>query len=473
MICEIKEVFDPANLFNPGKIVNGLPIDSNLRNEPGSETPDIPIFLDFSDSLGIVRAVEKCNGSGDCRKSHLMGGTMCPSYQATLDEKNTTRARANILREFLYRKPGRNPFDHPEILEILDLCLSCKACKSECPSGVDMAKLKAEFLFNWYKVNPIPLKSRLIANLPALLKWAYPLRNLFNLAIEAGFTGNLIRKVAGMAEKRSIPGFSGISVKHWSKHNLLKINASGDLSKGRVLLFVDEFTNYQETESGLKTILLLTKLGYTVIIPEHGFSGRTFISKGFLQKARKMARRNVATLGPLVNPDLPLIGIEPSAILGFRDEYPELVGDDLRSSALKLAQNVFLLEEFLAREIRVGRIGSSSFIKNPKEILLHGHCQQKAVAGTGDLNFVLGFPENYTCREINSGCCGMAGAFGYEKEHYELSMKVGELALFPAVRESQESTVICAPGTSCRHHILDGTGRKAFHPAEILYAALA
>lgn len=471
-ICEIKKVFDPGNIFNPGKIVNALPIDSHLRNEPGRETPLIPTMLDFSDTLGIVRAAEKCNGSGDCRKSHLMGGTMCPSYQATLDEKNTTRARANILREFLYREPGKNRFDHPEIFEILDLCLSCKACKSECPSGVDMAKLKAEFLFNWHQAHGIPIKSNLIANLPILLQLAYPFRFFFNRMISGKTTGKIIKWLAGIHKNRSIPGFTGISVKQWARHNLLNINASADISKGKVFIFLDEFTNFQDSEIGIKSILLLTKLGYSVIVPKHGFSGRTYISKGLLDKAKTIARRNVKTLSMLVGPGIPLIGIEPSAILGFRDEYPDLVGNELRPEAVRLSKSVYTLDEFLVLEIKSGRIDTSSFTNDSKEILLHGHCQQKAVGSTDDLKFILSFPENFTCREINSGCCGMAGAFGYEKEHYDLSMKVGELALFPAVRLAPETTILCAPGTSCRHHIKDGTGRRAFHPAEILFEAM-
>jgi len=472
LIIRVKSAFDSDNLLNPGKITQAPPMDSCLRNEPGVATPEIPTIQDFTSTLGIVRAAEKCNGSGDCRKSPMAGGGMCPSYQATLDEKNTTRARANILREYLNMPNGKNPFDHPEIYEILDLCLSCKACKSECPSNVNMAKLKAEFLQHWYDAHGIPLRTRIIAYLPVLYKFAQPFPHLVNGVLQTRFLSVLLKRMIGFNPKRSMPALSNRSFESWINRNLLTINSSAKKQKGFVYLFADEFTNHQDASIGITTIKLLTRLGYSVKIAGQTLSGRTFISKGLLRKAGAIARKNVLLYQNLISEEHPLIGIEPSAILGFRDEFPDLVGQDLRESAFQVGKNSMLVEEFLEREIKAGRVTSDEFTQESRNILLHGHCQQKAVASTSSTLFVLSFPANFTCQEIPSGCCGMAGAFGFEKEHYELSMKIGELILFPWVRDAKTDDIICAPGTSCRHQILDGTGRKALHPAEVLYDAM-
>lgn len=471
---KVKAIFDPDHLFNPGKIIDTPPMHEFLRYEPGQETPDVETWFDFSESQGIIRFIEKCNGSGDCRKSHLAGGSMCPSYQATRDEKNTTRARANILREFMSRPTSNgNPFDHPEIYEILDLCLSCKACKTECPSSVDMAKLKAEFLSHWYQNHRIPLRTRLIANIHHYNRLGSVLPRLTNFLLSGKLSSAAIRQVAGIAPGRSLPLLSGKPLRSQAKRKMLKINPSHAGQNGRVYLFVDEFSAYNDAHIGLQTIQLFTALGYEVILPAHRESARTYLSKGLLKQAKEIINQNLRMLGGLIQADSPLIGIEPSAILGFRDEYPELSDPELREAAQHLAKNSLMAEEFLAREMEAGRISKDQFTKERREILLHGHCQQKAVASTAATLTVLGFPENYVVREIPSGCCGMAGSFGYEKEHYDLSMAVGELVLFPAVREADTQTLICAPGTSCRHQIHDGTKRKALHPLEILFQALS
>jgi FAD/FMN-containing dehydrogenase/Fe-S oxidoreductase len=472
LIKEIKNTFDPNGILNPGKITDPPPMDQFLRNEPGTTTPIIETIYDFSSDLGIMRAIEKCNGSGDCRKSQQMGGTMCPSYQATLDERNSTRARANILREFMYQEPGRNRFDHQEIYEILDLCLSCKACKSECPSSVDMAKLKGEFLQQWQDIHGIPFRSRLIANLPRLYRLVMPVSTLANIFLGNKVLSGAFKQAVGFHTQRSIPPLSPVRTRKWASKQILKINPSGTKVKGTVYLFIDEFTDYQDSGIGIKAIRLLTRLGYEVKLSKTTLSARTYISKGLLRKAALIARDNVHQYKELITEKTPLIGIEPSAILGFRDEFPDLVGPGLKAEALKLAPHCLLLDEFIEREMKSGNIRKSDFTSSSKHVLLHGHCQQKAVASTAATRYILAFPENYTCSEIPSGCCGMAGAFGYEKEHYDLSMKVGEMVLFPAVREADQQTIICAPGTSCRHHISDGTGRRAYHPAEILFDAL-
>ncbi len=466
LLKSLKKAWDPENILNPGKIVDTPPITESLRVIPGKPTPEYSTVFDFSRYNGFFRSIEKCNGSGDCRKSEVIGGTMCPTFMATRDEDKTTRGRANILREFLYTSEKENPFDHREIYDILDLCISCKACKAECPSNVDMAKLKAEFLQHYYDIHGIPLRSRLVAWLPRLNKLGMLLRPGTNFVMKT----TIFKKFLGIETRRNLPTLSKITL---SRRTAQGIPMPDKEPKGKVYLFNDEFTNFNESDIGIKAILLLTKLGYEVKIPVHRESGRTFLSKGLVRTSKKIAVENVNLLKDIVSDETPLVGIEPSAILAFRDEYPELVDKDLQPAAEKLGQNALLFEEFIAVEIDKGNINSDLFTRQKKEILLHGHCQQKAVASTEPTKKMLSLPVNYSVKEIPSGCCGMAGAFGYEKEHYDLSMKIGEMVLFPAVRQAEEKVIISAPGTSCRHQIKDGTGKSAKHPLEILYEALA
>ena len=465
LLNAVKKAWDPDNVLNPGKIVNTPSNTEAMRYQSGQTTREIETVFDFSDTHGMMRAIEKCNGTAACRKSEMIGGTMCPTFMATRDEDKSTRARANILREYLTYSDKENPFDHQEIYEILDLCLSCKACKSECPSNVDMAKLKAEFLQHYYEIHGIPLRARLIAYLPVLsplMKTIHPFSNRI-------MGSRLIKSLIGFHPERSIPVYAKKTLKQLAVAN----NPGVDEKKmGKVYLFNDEFTNYYESDIGLKAILLLTKLGYEVSIPKHRESGRTFLSKGLLKKARTIADENVLLLKEMVSDSSPLVGIEPSAILAFRDEYPELVSNSLRKDAAALAQNALLIEEFIVREIEKGNISSDQFTCEEKRILLHGHCQQKAIVSTAPTIKMLSLPVNYTVEEIPSGCCGMAGSFGYEKEHFDLAQKIGEMVLFPAVRKAAQDIVITAPGTSCRHHIKDGTGRKAYHPVEVIWDAL-
>lgn len=465
ILKELKKTWDPNNIFNPGKIVDTPPITESLRVIPGKLTPEFKTEFDFSRYRGYFRSIEKCNGSGDCRKSELLGGTMCPTFMATRDEDKSTRGRANILREFLYSTEKEKPFGQQEIYDILDLCISCKACKAECPSNVDMAKLKAEFMQQYYDIHGIPLRSKMIAYLPRLNSLAVLVRPLSNFMINT----SVLKKAIGFSTKRTIPKLSKITLNRWVNSG---IPLPENESKGKVYLFNDEFTNYNESDIGIKAILLLTKLGYEVKIPIHRESGRTFLSKGLVRTSKKIATENVNLLKDIISEKTPLVGIEPSAILAFRDEYPDLVENDLQKSARYLGKNALLFEEFIAAEIEKGNITSEQFTSETKEILLHGHCQQKAIASTEPSKKILSLPKNYSVKEIPSGCCGMAGSFGYEKEHYDLSMKIGEMVLFPAVRKADEKILISAPGTSCRHHIKDGTGKQAKHPVEVLYEAL-
>jgi FAD/FMN-containing dehydrogenase/Fe-S oxidoreductase len=467
LLKKIKKTWDPEGIFNPGKITDTPRMNSSLRYEPGVKTKEIDTVFDFSESLGIVRAAEQCNGSGDCRKSEQFAGTMCPSYQATRDENTTTRARANILREFLTRSEKTNPFDHQEIYEIMDLCLSCKGCKSECPSNVDIAKYKAEFLQHYYDANGVPLRTKMIAYITAFNKLGSVLPAFYNFFLKNPFLSGLMKKMLGFAPGRSIPLLYKTTLRSWHRKN------NGNPANGKlVYLFADEFTNYNDVEVGISAIKALNKLGYLVEIPDVTESGRTFLSKGLIRKAKKIAEQNISLLSPLITSDSPLIGIEPSAILTFRDEYLDLARGELKVKAGVLAKNCLLFDDFIMNEFNAGQIDSNRFTENPRNIRLHGHCHQKALTSTASTKQMLTLPANYRVDEIKSGCCGMAGSFGYEAEHYDVSMKVGELVLFPEVRKTSAETTIAAPGTSCRHQIIDGTGRKALHPVEVFWESL-
>jgi FAD/FMN-containing dehydrogenase/Fe-S oxidoreductase len=462
LMKEVKRAWDPGNIFNPGKIVDTPPMNSMLRYEPGQRTPPFPTVFRFH-RQNILQHAEQCNGSGDCRKTQLSGGTMCPSFMATRNERDTTRARANILREFLTHSTQANRYDHREIYEVMDLCLSCKGCKSECPSNVDMAKLKAEFLQHYYDANGVPLRSRIIAGFTATARLGALIPGVYNRFVQSRW----VRKLVGFAPDRSMPLLYKTTLRRWYKKNY-----SPTAGGRRVYLFCDEFTNYQDVEIGIKAILLLGRLGYDVVIPDHEESGRTYLSKGLLRRAQHIANQNIRALQPLITSEAPLVGIEPSAILTFRDEYPDLADDSLLAGAATLARNSYLIDDFIAREIESGHIHAGQFTSEPRTILLHGHCQQKALTSVGGSVRALSLPANYTVKTIPSGCCGMAGSFGYEAEHYQLSQQIGELVLLPAVRDQPETTIIAAPGTSCRHQIKDGTGKKALHPVEVLYEAL-
>ena len=463
---EVKTTWDPACIFNMGKIVDTPPMDTSLRYDQ-SEL-EMNTFFDYSRQEGWLCAIEQCNGAGDCRKLDLFGGTMCPTYRATKDERNTTRARANILRELLIHPQQRDRFSQVEILDILDTCVSCKACKSECPSNVDMARFRAEYLQHYYDVSRVPLRSWLVANLTSIQKIGILLPGVYNIIVSNNITSAILKKILKFAPQRSIPNLYKTTLRNWLKQHGDNFSAKN----GKVYLFADEFTNYIDVVIGIKFIKLLRTLGYEVVIPEHVESGRTELSKGLLRKARSIAEKNIGLLKDIISEETPLVGIEPSCILSFRDEYPDLVVDELKEEARNLSVNCLLFDEFIVREIHKGNIKKEQFTKAPLHIKLHGHCHQKSLASVEPSKEMLSLPKNYEVDIMPTGCCGMAGAFCYEKEHYELSMQIGEQILFPAIRQAKESICIAAPGTSCRQQIKDGTGREAYHPIEILYDAL-
>tara|TARA_R110002050_G_scaffold24083_3_gene64340 strand:+ start:117542 stop:120463 length:2922 start_codon:yes stop_codon:yes gene_type:complete len=468
ILKRIKAAFDADNIFNPGKIVDAFAMDKSLRYEIDKVEPEIETLLDFSASQGILRETEKCNGSGDCRKLPEFGGTMCPSYRATRNEKDTTRARANALREFLTNSDKENKFDHEELKTVFDLCLSCKACASECPSSVDVASLKAEFLYQYQKENGVSLRTKLFAYNNKLNDFGSQLPKLTNFVFSNKITSSILKKSLSVAKERSLPLLSNKSLSKQFQLFENKIDIKNKIKT--IYFFNDEFLNHLDASIGMDAIQLLTALNYDVKLIKHAESGRAFLSKGLLEQAKTFANKNVTIFKDKVSEETPLIGIEPSAILTFRDEYIKLADD--KTSAKAIAKNTFLIEEFIQQEIALGNIKPEQFTLEAKTIKFHGHCHQKSMSNQLSSFAVLNLPKNYKVTIIPSGCCGMAGSFGYEKEHYEVSMNVGEQTLFPAVRKAPKETVISANGTSCRHQIKDGTQRDALHPVTILKEAL-
>ncbi len=466
LLLEVKQIFDPKAVFNAKKIVDTPPMDTHLRYDQVTDASQIKTYFDFTKQESILRLSEKCSGSGDCRKTEITGGTMCPSFMATRDEKDTTRARANMLRQFLTNSTEQNRFNHEELKEVMDLCLSCKGCKTECPSSVDIAKMKAEFLQHYYDANGSSFRSKLIANFTQSQKLGSLVAPIYNFFATNKLTSSLIKQVVGFAPDRSLPKVYGTTLTQWANKKERK------QGKRQVYLYADEFTNYNDTEIGITAYKLLTALGYEVLVPNLKESGRTYLSKGFVKKAKDLANSNVELASAIISQDTPLLGVEPSAIITFRDEYVDLVDADKKSKAVELAKHALMIDEFLVQEMIAGRIHQEQFTAAPQKIKLHGHCYQKAFKLVEYSKQILSLPLNYEVEVIPSGCCGMAGSFGYEKEHYEVSQKVAELVLFPTLRKTGEEYVVAAAGTSCRHQIKDGLERKSYHPVEILYDAL-
>lgn len=489
LMRQVKQCWDPDGMFNLHKIVDTLPMDSMLRFDIDQKYdiekrlgPDKTYFnwkaaFDECKAPGATGAknqmnalmcsIEQCNGAGDCRKSNLIGGTLCPAYKVSGDELKTTRARANVMREILTRGG-----DISLVKEELDSCLACKGCKSECPSNVDMTHLKAELLQHYYDEHGISLRTFLVARMSQVEELGHLVRPLYNFFGTWNPTATIIKKIVSFSTERRIPKLCRLSMRALVKKEQATFRISRPQKK--VYLFADEFTNLQEAELGLSFAKLLMKLGYKVEIPEHVESGRAAISKGCLKLAKKFAEKNVMLLTGKVTENHPMIGIEPSCILSFRDEYPDLVSPELRDSSIELGKHCLLFDEFLLKEIEDGNITSADFNSQEMEIWLHGHCHQKALVGVDKTAKVLkALLPGAKVNVIPSGCCGMAGSFGYEKEHYKTSLEIGEMILFPAVRkavsENKATPVfVAAPGTSCRQQILDGTGIMAVHPIEIL-----
>ena len=466
---EVKRTFDPQGIMNPGKIVDCPPLTENLRLGPGYRAMEPVTVLDFSADGGFARSVELCNGVGACRST--LHGTMCPSYMVTHEEEHSTRGRANALRSVLSGVLPTSEFTSKRLYDVLDLCLECKGCKSECPSNVDMAKLKYEFLANYHKSHRMPLRTRLFANIATVNRWSTRLGPLANVSIGNPVTRWLLHWLLGIHKSRRLPSLARVTFPAWFRKRpspfTLSPSKGERATKGQVVLFHDTFMDYNEPQVGVAAVELLEAAGYQVVLADNLCCGRPMISKGLLERARENARTNVERLFPYAQAGVPIIGCEPSCLLTLRDEYPDL----LRSQeASVVAQSSFLLDEFLVKLHDEGKLGLS-FKETPGRVLFQGHCHQKALVGSAASMAALRLVPGLQVEEIDSGCCGMAGAFGYEKEHLQMSMAIGESRLFPAVRSEPEAR-IAITGVSCRHQVQDGTGRHPEHVAEILRGAL-
>lgn len=460
---DLKYTFDPEGIYNPGKIIKAKDILDDLRYEEDMETPMYDTMYSFDKVGGLLRAAEKCNGSGDCRKAPEAGGTMCPSYQATRDEKSTTRARANTLREILTQKS--DPFKEESLSEVMDLCLSCKGCTSECPSNVNMTVLKSEVMYQKYKSDGMPLMKKLMSRMPQALRLAHKLPFVPVRLANTSWIQSIMKGRMGIHPKRQLPTLARKPLS-----NLVQQIKRNEARK--VLVFIDEFTNYYDVEVGQKALKLLDRLGYSIELYSEKESGRSAFSLGDLEYARTCAEFNLDKLSSRVSEEMPLIGLEPSTILSFRDEYPLIVRGARKGDAEVLAKHTFTIEEFLYTEYRNGHIDINQFKRGRVEVHLHGHCHQKALTDVKKAAWLLSIPSGSEVSIIPSGCCGMAGSFGYDRDKYDVSMKIGELVLFPYVRSLSEDAIVVASGTSCRHQIHDGTGRNAIHAVEFLYDML-
>jgi FAD/FMN-containing dehydrogenase/Fe-S oxidoreductase len=517
LMQDLKKCWDPLQVFNLHKIVDTLPMDSMLRFDVGQqyaiekelgtsalrqaqEPKGSGTYYNWKAAFdeckvegatgaknqlhALMCSIEQCNGAGDCRKSNLIGGTLCPAFKVSGDETKATRARANVLREILTRgweseaftqvlNKDKSILKSKELAEVLDSCLACKGCRSECPSNVDMTRLRSEILQQKYDVSGMPLRSFAVSRMAMVERFGHIVWPIYNLFASWKFSSNIIKNIIKFSTERDIPTLSRVTMQKAVQRECHKHH--GKAYKGKVYLFADEFTNFQEAELGLTFAKLLLHLGYEVEIPKHVESGRAAISKGNLKLAKKFALKNVNLLKDKISEETPLVGIEPSCILSFRDEYPDLVLAELRPQAQQLGYNAFLFDEFIMREMAAGRISTNDFKADDVEIWLHGHCHQKALVGTEKTVQAFKLLTGAKVHVIPSGCCGMAGSFGYEKEHYKTSLAIGEMVLFPTIRKVTKNTdgivpvIVSAPGTSCRQQILDGTGVHAVHPIEILY----
>ncbi|MDA2919453.1 FAD-binding protein [Desulfobacterota bacterium AH_259_B03_O07] len=458
-MCDLKAAFDPEGRLNPGKIVDKSPPDENLRYGPKYKTNEIKTYFDWSSDGGFSSAVEMCNGQGVCRK--LDEGIMCPSYMATKDETDTTRARANALRAVLSGVLPVEQLKSDQMHRVFDLCLACKACKNECPSSVDVAKMKMEFLAHHIDGNGKSLRDGLFAYIHELSRFSAPMSYLTNPLMNNPLSRWFLTGL-GIHPNRSLPKFSREEFTHWFVN---RENANQLSNSNRIIYFHDTWVSFFHPEIGKAAVKLLETSGYEVnLVTQRVCCGRPMLSKGLLEQARSRARKNVSLLAPYAREGIPIIGTEPSCILTFRDEYPDLLPDD--EDAKTLAENSFLIDEFLYNLNKNNKLNIRWKTVGPS-VLFHGHCHQRALIGNEKSTDIL---NSAGCSVIDSGagCCGMAGSFGFEKEHYEISKTIGEDRLFPKVRDVTPETIVAVSGVSCHQQIEHFTGRKPRHIAEVL-----
>ncbi|MCX8115724.1 MAG: 4Fe-4S dicluster domain-containing protein, partial [Burkholderiaceae bacterium] len=490
---EIKDLFDPDGLLNPGKIVRPSKMDDAtlFRFKPGYAIQPLQTALDWSawnvhndhrteattppgtgedPAQGFGKAVEMCNNNGHCRK--FDAGTMCPSFRATRDEKHVTRGRANTLRLALSGQLGPDAFTSDEMLATMDLCVSCKGCRRECPTGVDMAKMKVEFLHHYKTEHGLTLRDRLVAFLPRYAPWAARLPWLANAREWLPGAKRLGERWLGLSAQRSLPS--------WRSDTFLRDAPRAHADDADVVLLVDTFNNYFEPENARAALAVLQAAGLRVHVARAAANderparplccGRTFLAAGLVDEAKREAQRLLTALAPFVERGVPIVGLEPSCLLGLRDEYLVM---GLGEAADKLAASALTIEEYLAREHAAGRLRLNLKPLPQSRALVHGHCHQKSFDAMRPVEQVLRLIPNLEVETIESTCCGMAGSFGYEAAHYDVSMKMAELSLLPAVRSADENTLVVADGTSCRHQIADGAAREALHVVRVLERALA
>ncbi len=463
---DLKTLFDPHRILNPGKIIDTPELGEDLRVDP-SYTP-LPIVetLDWSEDGSFAQAVEMCNGNGACRK--LASGSMCPSFMVTREEEHSTRGRANALRAVMTGELPPEELTGPRMAEVMDLCIQCKACKTECPSKVDLGKIKTEWQNMYWEANGLSHRARLFAHQPKLARMLNGgmkarLVNWMNSRVSVRI---LMERTLGISEQRALPPFAREPFTTWFARQ------SWPSEGTPVVLFADTFNNYQHPSTARAAAEFLQRTGHHVMVPDAAACcGRPLLSKGLITEAQEGALAAVDVLYPYAEQGLPIVGLEPSCILTFRDEFLAMLPGDLR--ARRLAAMTLTFEEYVARLAEEGTLDTVAWADRTRDVLLHGHCHQKALVGTGPAERCLGLPPHYRVKTVDSSCCGMAGAFGYEKEHYDISIRMAARRLVPAIHDAGNDTIIVAAGASCRAQIKDTTGRHALHPAEVLRDALA
>ena len=457
---EVKRLFDPAGLMNLGVIIDPNPMDQDLRFGTKYKTFSEPTEYHYREDGSFAAAVEMCNGDGVCRQRLV--DTMCPSYRATRDEQASTRGRANALRLAMSGQLGPDGLTSPGLFEVMDLCLSCKSCKSECPSNVDLARLKSEFLQRYHDAHGLSLRERIIANSPqiaaSLAGWKAPIVNWLQ---GTWLVRQVLEKIVGFDSRRTAPSYARVPFTKWFDS---RPKPNGQRDK-KVVLFDDTYLKYHQTEVGVSAVELLESCGYEVILANAGCCQRPRISHGFLRQAKTEGEQTLRNLDVYLQQGLKIVVCEPGCCSALTDDLPDLIDDEQLGQRIK--KNVMMIDEFLAREVQQGHL-DGEFRSPFSKILIHGHCHQKSLFGTTAMKNLLDRVPGTSVTQIDSGCCGMAGSFGYEREHYDISMQIGQERLFPAIRNCQQDTAVVACGFSCRHQIADGTGVKALHWVQTL-----